>query len=182
MGNSAETMFHLPQFPQIDIIGYPYMVVGFRRRGRPLCLPVGCSGLAIFPCLARFLETKGRATSFRACRVSASEVLCNKLDLCIQYMYCETMRVRVIWDPEKAKINLRKHRVRFADAEPVFFDPMALTREDDDSEGEQRLVSVGLDALSRILVVVYTYRGADIRLISARRATSKERKHYEKGL
>jgi hypothetical protein len=59
-GKFGWTMFHLPQFPQIDIIGYPYMVVGFRRRGRPLCLPVGCPGLAIFPCLARFLETKGR--------------------------------------------------------------------------------------------------------------------------
>ncbi|MBV5326775.1 MAG: BrnT family toxin [Chlorobium sp.] len=93
-------------------------------------------------------------------------------------MYYEIMKVT--WDPEKAKINLRKHRIRFADAEPVFFDPMALTREDDDSEGEQRFVSLGIDALNRILVVVYTYRGADIRLISARRSTSKERKHYDK--
>lgn len=90
--------------------------------------------------------------------------------------------MKVIWDPEKAKNNLLKHRIRFSDAEPVFFDPMALTREDDDSEGEQRFVSIGLDALNRILVVVYTYRGADIRLISARRATSKERKYYEEGI
>lgn len=90
--------------------------------------------------------------------------------------------MNVIWDPEKAKTNLRKHRIRFSDAEPVFFDPMTLTREDDDSEGEQRFVSIGLDAVNRILVVVYTYRGADIRLISARRATSKERKYYEEGI
>ena len=90
--------------------------------------------------------------------------------------------MKVIWDPEKAKTNLRKHKIRFSDAEPVFFDPMALTREDDDSEGEQRYVSIGLDALNRILVIVYTYRGADIRLISARRATSKERKYYEEGI
>jgi hypothetical protein len=95
-------------------------------------------------------------------------------------MYHETMNV--IWDPEKAKTNLRRHKIRFSDAEPLFFDPMALTREDDDSEGEQRFVSIGLDALSRILVVAYTYRGEDIRLISARRATSTERKHYEKGI
>jgi len=95
-------------------------------------------------------------------------------------MYHEIMKVT--WDPGKAKINLRKHRIRFADVEPVFFDPMALTREDDDLEGEQRFVSLGLDALNRILVVVYTYWGADIRLISARRATSKERKHYDKGI
>jgi hypothetical protein len=95
-------------------------------------------------------------------------------------MYHQGMNV--IWDPEKARTNLRKHKIRFSDAEPVFFDPMALTREDDDSEGEQRFVSIGLDALSRILVVAYTYRGEDIRLISARRATSTERKPYEKGI
>lgn len=93
-----------------------------------------------------------------------------------------SVNMNVIWDPEKAKTNLRKHRIRFSDAEPVFFDPMTLTREDDDSEGEQRFVSIGLDAVNRILVVVYTYRGADIRLISARRATSKERKYYEEGI
>lgn len=88
----------------------------------------------------------------------------------------------ITWDPAKAKANFRKHRVRFSDAEPVFFDPMALTREDDDSDNEQRFVSIGLDALSRLLVVVYTYRSADIRLISARRANSKERKQYEEGI
>lgn len=90
--------------------------------------------------------------------------------------------MKVIWNPEKAKTNFQKHKIRFSDTEPVFFDPMALTREDDDSEGEQRFVSIGLDALNRILVIVYTYRGADIQLISARRATSKERKQYEEGI
>jgi hypothetical protein len=95
-------------------------------------------------------------------------------------MYIKAMKV--LWDPEKAEVNIRKHKIHFADVEPVFFDSMALTREDDDSEGEQRFVSIGRDALSRILVVVYSYRGADIRLISARRATSTERKHYEKGI
>ena len=90
--------------------------------------------------------------------------------------------MKVIWNPKKAIINLRKHKIRFSDAEPVLFDPMALTREDDDTEKEQRFVSVGLDSLNRILVVVYTYRGKNIRLISARRATSKERKYYEEGI
>jgi len=87
--------------------------------------------------------------------------------------------MRIIWNPEKAKSNLRKHKIRLSDSEPVLFDPMALTREDEYAEGEQRFVTIGMDALSRVLVVVYTYRGDDIRLISARRATSKERKHYE---
>ncbi|MCI5209191.1 MAG: BrnT family toxin [Candidatus Electrothrix sp. ATG2] len=90
--------------------------------------------------------------------------------------------MNISWDPNKAKINLDKHKVRFSDAEAVLFDPVALTREDDDAVYEQRFVSIGLDSLHRTLVVVYTYRGEDIRLISARIATPKERKCYEKGI
>ena len=90
--------------------------------------------------------------------------------------------MRITWDPNKAKHNFQKHKVRFSDAEAVLFDPMALTIEDKSSQGEQRFVSVGSDALNRILVVVYTYRGADIRLISAGKATPKERKAYEEGI
>jgi hypothetical protein len=59
---------------------------------------------------------------------------------------------------------------------------MALTVEDESVEGEQRFVSIGADALSRILVLVYAYRGEEIRLISARRATRGERKAYEEGI
>jgi uncharacterized DUF497 family protein len=90
--------------------------------------------------------------------------------------------VDVVWDPDKAKVNLKKHGVRFADAETVLFDPNALTREDMETEGEQRFVTVGMDALGRILVVVYTYRGEDIRLISARSANRRERMQYEEGI
>jgi len=90
--------------------------------------------------------------------------------------------MRILWDPEKAKLNFRKHKVRFSDAEFVLFDPMALTREDEGTYDEQRFVSIGRDATDRIVVVVYTYRGEDIRLISARRATPKERKSYEEGI
>jgi uncharacterized protein len=57
-----------------------------------------------------------------------------------------------------------------------------LTIEDTASEDEQRYVSTGMDALGRILVVVFTYRGNGIRLISARRAIKKERQHYEAGI
>ncbi len=64
----------------------------------------------------------------------------------------------------------------------VFFDPNALTREDLDVENEQRFVSIGMDAIGRVLVVVYTYRGEDIRLISARTATKRERERYEEGI
>ena len=88
----------------------------------------------------------------------------------------------VVWDPEKARSNLKKHGIRFSDVETVFFDPNALTREDIESEGEQRFVTVGMDILGHILVVVYTYRGEDVRLISARSATKIERMQYEEGI
>lgn len=88
----------------------------------------------------------------------------------------------VIWDPKKADTNFRKHKIRFSDAEAVLFDPFALSIEDQDIKQERRFVSVGSDTLGRILVVVYTYRRETIRIISARRATSKERKYYEKGI
>ena len=88
----------------------------------------------------------------------------------------------VTWDPKKADTNFRKHKIRFSDAEAVLYDPIALTIEDQDAEQEKRFVSVGSDTLGRILVVVYTYRGDKIRIISARRATSKEREYYEKGI
>lgn len=90
--------------------------------------------------------------------------------------------MRVIWDPRKAKANFQNRGIRFSDAEGVLFDPNALTVEDPTAEGEQRFVSTGMDTLGRILVVVYTYRGEDIRLISARRATRKERRQYEAGI
>lgn len=82
------------------------------------------------------------------------------------------------WDPKKAVTNLAKHGVDFSDAVEVLFDPMAITVADTEHE-EDRFVTIGMDALSRILVVVYTWRGVRIRIISARKATRRERKHYE---
>ena len=90
--------------------------------------------------------------------------------------------MEITWDPTKAKINFHKHDIRFSDAESVLFDPYALTTEDISSEGEQRHVTIGMDSLGRILVVVFTYRKDDIRIISARRSTKKERRHYESGI
>ena len=90
--------------------------------------------------------------------------------------------MKITWDPAKAESNMRKHKIRFSDAEAVLFDPMALTIEDETVESEERFVSVGADALNRVVVAVYTYRGNDIRLISARRATRRERKAYEEGI
>jgi uncharacterized DUF497 family protein len=64
----------------------------------------------------------------------------------------------------------------------VLFDPLALTIEDESAEGERRFITVGADALNRIILIVYTYRKENIRLISARRATRRERKTYEEGI
>ncbi len=88
----------------------------------------------------------------------------------------------IIWDPDKAKLNRIQHRVSFPDAAAVLHDPYAITREDKSAEGEQRLVSLGLDALGRLLIVVYTYRDEAIRRISARRATRTETRTYESGI
>ena len=71
------------------------------------------------------------------------------------------------WDPAKARENLRVHGVNFAVAAGVLEDENALTIEDIDAEGEQRFRILGMDGLGRLLVVVYTYRGENIRLISA---------------
>lgn len=87
--------------------------------------------------------------------------------------------MRFQYDPRKAAANLEKHSVSFADAEGVFQDPLALTVEDPDAEGERRFVAVGLGSAGELLVVVYTERSEGCRLISARRATRKERKRYE---
>ena len=87
--------------------------------------------------------------------------------------------MRIRYDPAKAAGNARKHGVSFADAEGVFKDPLALTIEDPDAQGERRYAAIGLGNLSELLVVVYAERGEEYRLISARRATRKERKAYE---
>jgi uncharacterized protein len=89
--------------------------------------------------------------------------------------------MRYEWDPSKAEANLRKHGVRFADAVAVFGDDGALTMDDPHPE-EERYVTIGIDAFARVLVVVYTWRGEVIRLISARKATRAERTQYAEGL
>lgn len=84
------------------------------------------------------------------------------------------------WDKDKAATNLNKHGVNFADAVSVFSDDLAVTISDGRFE-EERYVTIGIDAFGRILVVVYTWRGNEIRLISARKATRSERTQYQEG-
>jgi uncharacterized protein len=84
--------------------------------------------------------------------------------------------VEIEFDPAKAQANLRKHKVSFAHAEQALRDPLAVTIED--SLGERRFVTLGMDALGRVLVIVHTPRGDSIRLISARKASRGEAEHY----
>jgi len=83
------------------------------------------------------------------------------------------------YDPQKAQINWQKHSVSFAEAELVFFDPLAIHDVDPDSVSEERFIAVGIGSSGLLLVVVYTMRGDAVRLISARYATRQEAKAYE---
>jgi uncharacterized protein len=87
----------------------------------------------------------------------------------------------VEWDPKKAASNLVKHGVRFADAVTVLEDESAISVRDASAD-EERWVTIGRDALGRVLVVVYAWRGDRVRIISARPATPAERRQYEEGL
>jgi uncharacterized protein len=90
------------------------------------------------------------------------------------------------WDPKKAALNQRKHRVSFERAATVFRDPRAVSIPDEEhSEEEDRWVTLGLDAAAGLLVLVHTFEEVDaarsrIRLISARKATKKESVQYGK--
>jgi uncharacterized DUF497 family protein len=82
------------------------------------------------------------------------------------------------WNQDKAAANLRKHGIDFADAVSVFLDDLAITIPDERFD-EERFVTIGIDAFGRVLVVVYTLRDDEIRLISARIATRREQQQYE---
>ena len=86
------------------------------------------------------------------------------------------------WDPEKAAANVRRRRVSFSEAATVLEDPLSTTFPDEaHSEGEMRFVTVGVSQRGRLLVVAHTERNDTIRIISARRATRREREFYEQG-
>jgi len=97
------------------------------------------------------------------------------------------MRLIFDWDTNKAKVNLRKHKVSFDEAKTVFNDPLMITFPDDGhSTAEERQISIGLAASRRVLLVVHTERDETessivIRIISCRKATTSERRIYEEG-
>ena len=86
------------------------------------------------------------------------------------------------FDPKKSAVNLRKHGVSLSEGDGVLNDPLAVTVEDRSGEGEQRFVTVGTNTFGSVMVVLWTGRGDDIRLISVRKAEPKERRSYEKGV
>ena len=85
------------------------------------------------------------------------------------------------WDEEsKAGVNFRKHGVRMPEAIPVFDDPYAITIADDESDpDERRFVTLGVGTAARLLVVAYTWRGENVRIVSVRPAEAREREEYE---
>jgi uncharacterized DUF497 family protein len=85
------------------------------------------------------------------------------------------------WDPTKAGENQKKHGVSFEEAQSVFSDERARLIDDPDhSDDEERFILLGLSSSLRVLVVVHCYRaeGNTIRIISARKATREEQRHY----
>ncbi|MBD2231748.1 BrnT family toxin [Phormidium tenue] len=85
------------------------------------------------------------------------------------------------WNPNKAAANLRKHGIEFADAVFVFSDDLAITIPDERFD-EERFITIGTDSIGRVLVVIYTLWGNEIRIIFARKATRHERHQYEEEL
>ena len=95
------------------------------------------------------------------------------------------MRYYFEWDPDKADLNIRKHKVSFQRAAEVFKDPHAISIfNDEHSQEEDRWITMGSDYNGRILVVSHTFSRIDegsfrIRIISSKKATKNERKQYE---
>ncbi len=83
------------------------------------------------------------------------------------------------FDPDKDAANIAKHGLSLVEGEGVLNDPLGLTIEDESSEGEPRWITIGANTSGELLVVVWTERDDNERLISVRRATAKERKEYE---
>ena len=89
------------------------------------------------------------------------------------------MTVRFEWDESKNRANIGKHGIDFADAVAVFEDGLALSQPNPESRGESRFAALGMDGFGRHVVVVFSEHASRIRIISARLATSRERKSHE---
>ena len=96
------------------------------------------------------------------------------------------MKIVFDWDRRKAQINRQKHKVSFEEASSIFFDTFVFTsRDENHSDQEERFISVGMSQAGRLLVVIHTqwYEAPDttvIRIISSRKATTGERRRYDR--
>ena len=87
------------------------------------------------------------------------------------------------WDDDKARSNEQKHGITFEEASTVFGDPLAVIFDDPEhSDEEPREIVVGYSNHSRLLIVSFTHREPAVRIISARRATPRERDKHERSL
>jgi len=99
------------------------------------------------------------------------------------YRYNIMKEINFEWDKNKAKINLKKHQVSFEEAITVFSDELAIEFYDDEhSEWEDRFLMLGLSNRLNLLLICHCYREVtgNIRIISARKATKNESKHYDR--
>jgi uncharacterized protein len=92
------------------------------------------------------------------------------------------MKLTFEWDEAKSRENQKKHKVGFDEGKTIFNDPFLLTFSDIDTpDAEDRFVNIGLSIRDRILVLIHTERQGRIRIISCRKASVRERRHYEEG-
>lgn len=93
------------------------------------------------------------------------------------------VKIEFEWDEKKAQLNFEKHKVSFEESVTVFYDPLLATMPDpDNSEDEQRYITIGQAIKGRILIISYTERQNRTRIISCRKATSREKKTYEESI
>jgi uncharacterized DUF497 family protein len=86
------------------------------------------------------------------------------------------------WDPRKAELNLKKHKISFEEAMAVFFDPLAkITGDPDHSDDEHRQILIGYSHTRKLLFVIHVFHESKeiVRIISARKATKREKYDFE---
>ncbi len=97
-------------------------------------------------------------------------------------LYAYNCSVTATFDPKKDAANITKHGVSLTEGDGVLSDPLAVTIEDVLAQGEQRFVTLGANTFGSLMVVVWTHRNDDYRIISVRKPTRKERRIYEEGI
>jgi uncharacterized DUF497 family protein len=113
---------------------------------------------------------------------SASAPCCPAYEVAVYALYAYTELMTATFDPNKDAQNLKKHGVSLTEGDGVLNDPLAVTIEDESAEGEQRFVTLGTNTFGTLMVVLWTPRADDIRIISVRKPTRRERRNYEKGV